>query len=463
MTRAAIYLRQSSDPGDTKLAITRQREDCVVVCERNGWTWAEYIDNSCSASNGKPRPAYQRMLTDIRAGLVDAVVAWDLDRLHRKPAELETFIDLADERRLALATVGGDTDLSTDGGRLYARVKGAFAKSEVERKSARQKRANLQQRANGTWSSSGYRKFGYTKDGQPLEPEASALRKAASDVLAGVSLRSIAVDWNNRGLTTTRGNKWTNLQLRRTLANPRNAALMSYKGRVVGQGQWEPLIDADTHRGLVALLSDESRRVSGAFERKHMLSGVAVCGLCGNRMYAAFPYSGRKQRRVYVCRPTQHVARAADPLDAYAEQVVLAYLNEPDTRRRLTSMMGNGERVDVSVLHGRRAGLQARLDELAAMFAAGEIDASQLRCGTSDLRKQLAGIDSVLADLAHRSPAADLLTGGGELRTRWQALSADLRAKVIDELLVVAVKPGRKGVKGFDPSLIDIVPKVVAQ
>lgn len=58
------------------------------------------------------------MLADIRAGLVDAVVVWDLDRLHRRPIELEEFINLADEKHLALATVTGECDLSTHNGRL---------------------------------------------------------------------------------------------------------------------------------------------------------------------------------------------------------------------------------------------------------------------------------------------------------------------------------------------------------
>ncbi|WP_251991419.1 hypothetical protein, partial [Mycobacterium tuberculosis] len=32
-----------------------------------------------------------QMLADITAGKIAAVVAWDLDRLHRRPIELEAF------------------------------------------------------------------------------------------------------------------------------------------------------------------------------------------------------------------------------------------------------------------------------------------------------------------------------------------------------------------------------------
>ena len=55
------------------------------------------------------------------------MVVWELDRLYRRPMELEYFVDLADDKHVALASIGGDADLSTDNGRLFARIKGAVA------------------------------------------------------------------------------------------------------------------------------------------------------------------------------------------------------------------------------------------------------------------------------------------------------------------------------------------------
>ncbi|MBI3224190.1 MAG: recombinase family protein [Mycolicibacterium cosmeticum] len=114
--RAAIYLRISSDPTG-QLGVSRQREDCTALCDERGWKPLEYVDNDVSATSGKRRPPYEQMLADIRDGCVGAVVAWDLDRLHRRPIELEAFMALADEKHLALATVSGDIDLSTAQGR----------------------------------------------------------------------------------------------------------------------------------------------------------------------------------------------------------------------------------------------------------------------------------------------------------------------------------------------------------
>lgn len=54
----------------------------------------EYVDNDISAYSGKPRPAYARMIADVTGGLRDAVLVYNLDRLHRRPVELEEFVTL---------------------------------------------------------------------------------------------------------------------------------------------------------------------------------------------------------------------------------------------------------------------------------------------------------------------------------------------------------------------------------
>jgi site-specific DNA recombinase len=130
-------------------------------------------------------------------------------------------------------------------------------------------------------------------------------------------------------VTTTCGNRWTNLQLRRVLTNPLYAALVTYQGKVVGPGDWEPLLDEDTHRGLVAFLSDPARKPGSAFEHRHMGSGVYRCGKCGNTMYAGYPH-GPGKRMTYVCKPTAHVARLGEPLDEYIEMMVLGYIKRQD-------------------------------------------------------------------------------------------------------------------------------------
>ena len=143
--KTAIYLRQSLDKTGEGLAVDRQRQDCEKEATHRSWeVVGTYVDNDVSASSRNPRPAYERMLEDVRAGRVDAVLVWDVDRLTRRPIEVEDWIRLHERYGVNLVTISEHIDLSTDNGQMYLRIKVAVARAEVERKGTRQKRANLQ-------------------------------------------------------------------------------------------------------------------------------------------------------------------------------------------------------------------------------------------------------------------------------------------------------------------------------
>lgn len=191
--RAAIYLRISQDREMDGLAIERQREDCEREARYRRWEVVEtYTDQSKSATDKtKVRPAYDQMVADWEAGRFDAIVCWDLDRLTRQPRQLEDWIDAAEDRGLKLVTASGDLDLTDDRGRTFARVVLAFAKGEVDRKAARQRRAQVQRAAQGR-PPKGVRPLGYSVDGRVLKREAKAVRAIYEAFHRGASLRGIA-------------------------------------------------------------------------------------------------------------------------------------------------------------------------------------------------------------------------------------------------------------------------------
>jgi len=147
--RAALYLRQSLDRDGKALAVSRQRDDCRKLARERGWRIVtEHVDNDTSAT-ARRRPGYDSLLSDIEAGRVDIVVAWHVDRVVRRLADLQPLIDLCERTGVRIATVSGDVDLSTDAGRLIGRILASVAQGEVERKGARQRRANLQRAQSG--------------------------------------------------------------------------------------------------------------------------------------------------------------------------------------------------------------------------------------------------------------------------------------------------------------------------
>ncbi|MEU9807587.1 recombinase family protein [Mycobacterium sp. NPDC050853] len=458
---AVIYTRISKDRAGSELGVERQREDCMRLADSLGWTVVEtFSDNDISAFSGKARPAYEAMLAALEAGKAQAVIAWHTDRLHRRPIDLEGFIELCERKKIDVrAVTAGTLDLSTPTGRVTARLLGAMARHEVEHLIERAKSAKKQAALDGRFRG-GRRAFGYETDGLRLrEPEAEAIRAGTQRVLSGVSLRQIARDWNSAGLRTAFGGKeFTSREVRTILLRPRNAGITLHEGQHVGQGQWEAIIDTETFAAIEALLRDPTRAKHISYVRKYQGSGVYVCGKCGARMGSASQVGSKRKadwRKVYACSQVKHLARVAEYVDEYVSEHVIARLSDPNARQVIL-----GAEPDVSALHAQREGLRVRLDELSAYFADGSIDGPQLKRGTSDLQAKLAVVDAELASIRSSSAVASILAED-DVRAAWKNVPPDVRGKVIDTLMTVTilpVAPGRQPGGGyFDPTKIQIV------
>ncbi|MGH3522001.1 MAG: recombinase family protein, partial [Mycobacterium sp.] len=153
LVRAGCYCRISSDPKDKREGVDRQRADTTALCEVKGWTpGGFYVDNDRSASNGKKRENWDRLLADIEAGKIDAIAAWDQDRSWRMMDELQDlrrfFTTLG--RKIPLATTGqGDVDLYSPTRVLAAQIKTAVSEHEIAMMKVRQRRAARQKAEQG--------------------------------------------------------------------------------------------------------------------------------------------------------------------------------------------------------------------------------------------------------------------------------------------------------------------------
>lgn len=453
--KAAIYTRislaRTSIDEETGEEITerdgveRQYTACLELANRLGWNVIHHFDdNDISAYSGKTRDGFEALLIAIEEGEVDALICWHVDRLYRSLQDLERLIVVAEARNIAIRTVNsGEFDLSTSAGKMVARILGSVSRQESEHKAERHKLANAQARAAGKWRNGGAAVFGYDAKGQVVEHEGVLIRKAAIDLLAERSVRSLTREWNEAGILTRRGGKWSALGFRYMMLNPRYAGLVTHQGKVVGKcadrddGGWEPILDEETHLAVTALLTDPARRSQHSFERRYTGSGVYRCGVCGGKLrpVSSKPTRAGKQA-TYGCPACYGVNVKVETLDAFVSEVILEMLAVEGVGHYITD-----DTEDVTELARRRDGLQARLDELGRMFATGEIDGSQLRAGSAELHQQLAGINSLIASLLRTSPAANLLHGDGELRERWDACSAEMRGRIIDELVTVTVMP----------------------
>jgi site-specific DNA recombinase len=455
---AAVYCRISLDRNGDGLGVERQEQLCRKLARERGWPVAEvYVDNDRSAYSGKPRPAYLRMLADLEAGLRDAVICVDLDRLTRRPIELEAFMELADRHGVALANVSGDTDLSTSDGRFKARIIGAVARQESERKGERMAREAEQAARRGVPRGS-RRGFGYEADRVTIrEDEAALIRDAVERVLAGATVPSIAREWNARGVPTPQAatHGWSAMTITGILRNPRIAGLRAYRGEVVAEGQWPAIIDRDTFERLQSKIRRTTRPGRPS---KQLLSGIARCGRCGAPLWSSYRAEDGRRASRYACvkRPGAPgcggTTITADPLDELIVNAVLARLSTKTMARALSRKPDkrNGHEADLTRI-------ERDLEDLAADFGAGRISRREWLAARKPLEERLAAARRTV----DASNGTGVLTAfrGTHVRETWEHADSDRRRAVLDALIDrITVQPATLRV--FDPDRVEVVWRV---
>ena len=439
-TRCAIYLRVSLDTTGEQLAVSRQREDCRRIATERGWTIsAEYVDNSISASDKrKDRPAYDRMVTAFADNEFDALVCWDLDRLTRQPRQLEDWIDAATDRGLVLVTANGEADLSTDGGRLFARIKASVARAEIERKSVRQKRA-AQQRAETGGVPKGVRLTGYDVDGQVIDHEAEIVRRMFERFHAGDSLRGI-VEWlQQTGVPSRNGGPWNPSTVRTILTNPRYAGRVVYLGTQTGHtGSWTPIVDTATFDIVNVKLSDPRRRTQVGTDRKHLGSGLYLCGVCGRPVRS---HSGGR----YRCPAGGHITRIAASIDDFVLRVLRARLAKAD----LANMLRPPEDQKAKAIADEIRQLRARLVTFEADYDAGLIDGQRLKSATDKTRTKLVRAESAQIRMMTNAGVAGMLTAPDPV-VAFNAAPLGVPRAVLNFFATVTLLPAPRGTK-FTP------------
>jgi DNA invertase Pin-like site-specific DNA recombinase len=440
--RAVIYTRISRDDTGQGVANQRQEEDCRKLADLRGWEVVGVeADISISGYSGKSRPAWNRVLSMIQAGEVDLVVAWHMDRMTRSMVDLEKMIVLADEHGVGISTVHGDIDLTSDVGRMVARILAAVARAEVERKGARQKRANEQRARQGEFKSSGFRAFGYTMQGEIVEEEAALIRDAAEDVLNGAPLRGVVRRWNDLEIPTPRSRKnmrgWTHNSVRSILLNPRNAGIATYNGEVVGRGNWEPIIPEETHVLLVATLTNPARtkgKDSRALGNKprNLLSGIAVCGECGWKVEAG----SNGGRKVYKCSNP-----AGDHITTHrseADQIVRSALTLAIGSTTPGTLTEARDKTVSADLWGERERINERLKKMTVSWAEGVLTDEMFEAGSVSLKSQLEDVEARIGSAVHEPEDTNLRW---EEARKFDALDVWGQRRVLGDLTEIKLWP----------------------
>lgn len=275
-----------------------------------------YEDAGKSGKSIEGRPAFKKMLSDIKNGLeIEYILVYKLSRFGRNAADILNSLEFVQSYGINLICIEEGIDSSQTSGKLLISVLSAVAEIERENIIEQTMNGRREKARQGGWNG-GFAPYGYyLKDNQLLieETEAEAIRIifdkfGNSDIgLGGVAkylnLQGIKKIPRQNGKLET----WSSHLIRQILDNPVYCGKIAYGRRtrekvkgtkneykqvhtddyILEDGQHEGIVSEElwqkVHAKRMATGIKQPSKVGK--DRSHLLTGVLKCPLCGSSMY----------------------------------------------------------------------------------------------------------------------------------------------------------------------------------
>ena len=157
MMRCAIYTRKSTEEGLTQefnsLDAQREAAEAYILSQRHtGWmAMPEHYDDGGYTGANLERPALRRLLADIEAGKVDAVLVYKVDRLSRSLLDFARVMGAFEKRGIHFISVTQPFNTTASLGRLTLNILLSFAQFEREIIAERTRDKMSAARRKGKW------------------------------------------------------------------------------------------------------------------------------------------------------------------------------------------------------------------------------------------------------------------------------------------------------------------------
>jgi site-specific DNA recombinase len=325
--RCAIYTRKSTEDGleqeFNSLDAQRESGEAFIKSQAHeGWECLpdRYDDGGFTGGNME-RPALQRLMADIEAGMVDCVVVYKVDRLSRSLLDFAQMMEVFEKHRVSFVSVTQQFNTSTSMGRLVLNVLLSFAQFEREMISERTRDKIAATRRKGKWSG-GMPLLGYDVDprGSKLivnEDEAAQVRAIFELYLDHEGLLPVVEElerrgWRNKRWTTRKGTErggrmFDKNSLWHLLTNVTYIGKIKYKDEI-HDGEHSAIVSADIWQRVQALLQRNGRTGGAPVRNKFgaLLKGLLRCVPCNCAMSPSHATrNGNKRYRYYVCTNAQ--------------------------------------------------------------------------------------------------------------------------------------------------------------
>jgi site-specific DNA recombinase len=467
--RVAVYCRKSVDKGNGgefgSIEAQREAVEAYVASQRgNGWSaLPEHYDDLGLSGKNTGRPAFQRLLTDVRDGRVDLVAVYRLDRLSRSQRDFLDVLDLFERHGVQFVSITEHFDTSTPMGRFALGILIQVAQLEREVTAERVRDKVVASRRRGMWTG-GQVPLGYTsQDGKLVvnRAEAETVREIFAAFLAAGSVTGTLDALRERGVTARGCRVFTKASLRNLLANPVVAGMVRAGDDVV-EAQHDAVVDRETWDRAQELLTCREprarrlRRPSGA-----LLSGLLRCGVCGAAMVQHATSKRTKGYRYYACHRRIREGAAACPgstvpaaaLETFVVEKIRAVGRDPSVLTETVAaaraqLAARGPEIDRE--RQRLKDEKRRLDEESECLAAAIAEGGDAKALCTRLDRTAAALEEIASKaealLAEKKRLKSAVIDEAELTAAvaafapvWEHLLRDERQRLL-RLLIEEVR-----------------------
>jgi len=279
----AVYTRKSSEEGldQSFNSLDAQREACLAYItsqKAEGWAAvkAVYDDGGFSGGNIE-RPGLKKLLEDIKAGKVNIIVVYKIDRLTRSLMDFAKLVELFDQHQVTFVSVTQSFNTTTSMGRLTLNVLLSFAQFEREVTGERIRDKIAASKKKGMWMG-GNVPLGYDLKDRNLiinEKEEALVQKIFKSYLKIGSVIQLKELLDRDGDKTKSGNSFTRGMLYFLLANPLYIGKIKHKTKVY-DGSHKSIISEDIWIAVQKSLADKAATPRGQKKpfQEHLLRGL---------------------------------------------------------------------------------------------------------------------------------------------------------------------------------------------
>jgi len=475
--RCAVYTRKSTDEGLDQefntLDAQRESAEAYIASQRSeGWQCLpDHYDDGGFSGGNMDRPALDRLLADIKAGKIDCVVVYKVDRLSRSLLDFAKIMEVFDQQHVAFVSVTQQFNTSTPMGRLVLNVLLSFAQFEREIIGERIRDKIAAQRRKGKWSG-GTPVLGYDVDRSNCSPklvvnteEAARVRQIFELYLQLESLLPVVNElarrgWCNKSWKTSKnrpkgGRPFDKCSLYNLLTNPIYVGKIKYK-QELHDGEHQAIVPPDVFRRVQDLLQRNGRTGGAAVRNRYgaLLKGLLFCTACDRAMVHTFTGRGKRQYRYYTCTHAIKNGRNTCPSGSLpAAEIERAVVDQirciaRDSQLRAEVLKQAQAHVEgeLTELQSNRRNLARELawhhDEIKILATNGPANGATT-ARIADLHERVARAETQLAQwtkqveaLEHeRLEAAEVAAAFADFDNVWNALSPREQAKVLAILI----------------------------